>query len=232
MTDNLEKLRAAPADRYTGRRWVLAAALAGFASSYILSGLLRLPRPLFVTGHAILTLALWLVYARSEHFSAKTQLSRRRLAGVIGGVAFGALLGRQVLGQAGSPRAEGSELLGQLALYGLVYGAADALLLSILPVLALYGSRPAMELGTGGSRFRGASIALLGSALVTAAYHAGFQEFRGPQLVQPIIGNTVITLSYLLTGSPLAPIVSHVVMHGAAVLHGMIFTMQLPPHYG
>ena len=229
MTDNLENLPA-PRARRGGWRWVLAAALAGFASSFILSCWLRLPRAWFVVGHAIVTAALCLVYARSEQVSAQAQLSRRRVAGVIGGLVFGALLARQVLSQAGSPRAEGSELLGQVALYGLVYGVADALLLSVLPVLAIYGSRSSTDLGTTGSRFRWAAIALLGSILITAAYHAGFEEFRGPQLVQPIIGNTVITLAYLLTGSPLAPMIAHVVMHGAAVLHGMSSTIQLPPH--
>jgi hypothetical protein len=48
--------------------------------------------------------------------------------------------------------------------------------------------------------------------------------------MQPLIGNVLITLTYLLTGSPVAPIVSHVMMHVAAVMHGMATTMQLPPH--
>lgn len=40
-----------------------------------------------------------------------------------------------------------------------------------------------------------------------------------------------LTFAYLLTGNPLAAIIAHVRMHGAAVIHGMGTTMQLPPHY-
>jgi hypothetical protein len=50
-------------------------------------------------------------------------------------------------------------------------------------------------------------------------------------MVSVVIGNVIITSSYLLTGSPLAAVVTHVIMHVAAVLHGMETTLQLPPHY-
>jgi len=50
-------------------------------------------------------------------------------------------------------------------------------------------------------------------------------------LIQPLIGNGILTAGYLLTGSPLTAVVGHVIMHGAAVLHGMETTLQLPPHY-
>ena len=72
--------------------------------------------------------------------------------------------------------------------------------------------------------------ALLASLFITAAYHVGFTEFRGAALVAPLIGNGIVTLSYLASGSPAAPLLSHVVMHAAAVLHGMATTAQLPPH--
>ena len=46
-----------------------------------------------------------------------------------------------------------------------------------------------------------------------------------------VVGNAIITSSYLLTGSPLAAILSHVAMHVAAVLHGMETSLRLPPYY-
>ena len=46
-----------------------------------------------------------------------------------------------------------------------------------------------------------------------------------------MVRNAIITSSYLLTGSPLATILSHVAMHVAAVLHGIKTTLQLQPHY-
>jgi hypothetical protein len=149
----------------------------------------------------------------------------------VGGVIVGALLTRQVLNQPASAHASGLRLIGDVCWFGVAYGVADAVFLSVIPVLSLYGLRSSSELRHPAARLRWAFVALLGSALVTAAYHAGFAEFRGPQLLQPVIGNSVVTLAYLLTGSPLAAIVSHVLMHVAAVAHGMASIMQLPPHY-
>lgn len=71
----------------------------------------------------------------------------------------------------------------------------------------------------------------MASTFITAAYHIGFDEFRGMALLAPLIGNAVITLGYLLSGNPMAPVLSHILMHGAAVVHGMTSTVQLPPHY-
>jgi hypothetical protein len=76
-----------------------------------------------------------------------------------------------------------------------------------------------------------AMVALAASLVVTAAYHWGFAEFRGPAIGQPLIGNALITLSYLLTTNPATPVTAHVAMHVAAVRHGMETAVQLPPHW-
>jgi hypothetical protein len=214
-----------------GWPWTLGAALVGFAASFTLSGVLHLPRGVFVLGYAVIACALFVAYAISQHVNLLTQVRRRWIAGAVGGLVIGLLLVRQVLGQPASARSAGLALAGDVVWYGVVYGIVDALLLSVIPVLALYGARPSSELARGAARLRWAVVALIGSVLVTSAYHLGFVEFRGPRLVQPIIGTSVITLAYLLTGNPLAAIISHVLMHVAAVLHGMATTAQLPPHY-
>jgi hypothetical protein len=85
--------------------------------------------------------------------------------------------------------------------------------------------------GSGGGKLQASASALAASLLVTALYHLGFAEFRGPALVQPLIGNSIVTAGYLASGSPLAAIASHVIMRVAAVVHGMESTVQLPPHY-
>jgi hypothetical protein len=203
----------------------------GLLSSLLLSTVLRLPRGLFVACWTIAASAFLVWYLVSQRIDIRTQLKRRWVAGLVVGVMLGVLLGRQVLGQPGSVRAEGFTLTGELVAFGLVYGVVDAMMLSVVPVLSLYGMRQAAELREPAARYKWALVSLLGSTIVTAAYHTGFAEFRGPQLLQPVIGNVLITLSYLLTGSPVAPIVSHVLMHAAAVMHGMATTAQLPPHY-
>lgn len=201
------------------------------ASSLIFSSVLRLPRGGFVASWTLAASAFLIWFVVAQRIDVRIQLQRRWIPGLVGGVLLGALLAAQVFAQPASVRASGMTLVGELLGFGLVYGVVDALMLTVVPVLSLYGMRAASELQAGGARYRWALVALLGSALVAAAYHAGFAEFRGPQLRQPIIGNVLITLSYLLTGSPVAPIVSHVLMHVAAVLHGAATTSQLPPHY-
>ena len=214
-----------------GWGWTLAAAAVGFVTSFVLSNVLRFPRPLFVAGYAVAVGAFFVAFARAQRLSVRRQVERRWVGGVVGGLLVGILLAQRVGLQPGSGRATGMSLLGDLAWHGVVYGTADALLLSILPVLALYGARPQAELQRAGGRLRWAAVAMLGSAVVTAAYHVGFAEFRGGELVQPLIGNALVTFAYLLTGSPVAALVSHVLMHAAAVMHGMSTTVQLPPHY-
>lgn len=212
-------------------RWTLLAAGVGGLSSLLFSGVLQLPRGLFVACWAITASAFLTWYVASQHVDLRLQLQRRWIPGLVGGVILGAVLARQVLSQPASVRAGGLTLMGELLAFGLVYGIVDALMLTVVPVLSLYGMRQAGELRDPGARYRWALVAIVGSVLVTTIYHAGFAEFRGPQLVQPIIGNVLITLSYLLTGSPVAPIASHVLMHAAAVVHGIATTVQLPPHY-
>jgi hypothetical protein len=211
-------------------RWTALAALAGFATSLLFSTLLHWKRPAFVAVWSLAALVVIVLYVRVERVRPLVQLERRWKTGLVVGVLVGALLWFQVTTQPPSPRSTGADLLVELFGYGLVYGLVDAVMLSALPILTLYGSRPAVELMSAGSRLRWALIALAGSALVAAAYHAGFVEFRGPSLAGPVIGTTIMSAGYLLSGSPITPILAHVLMHIAAVLHGMETTVQLPPH--
>jgi hypothetical protein len=210
--------------------WTLIAALVGLASSGIFSSLLGWDRTVFVAAHVTLVAGLAAACFFWNHVSFRVQFGRRWRSGLLMGLLIAIPLIRNVLSQPGSPRPTGTPLIWNLGWLGLVYGAADAMLLSVIPVLMLYGTRPAGTLNQPTRRLGWGLAALAGSLLVTAVYHAGFAEFRGPQLMAPLIGNAIITAGYLLTGSPVTPVVSHVLMHGAAVLHGLATTAQLPPH--
>ena len=214
-----------------GWGWILALAAVGFLTSTVFATLLNLDRALFVAVWALFASVAWWRYSRQARVSIPTQLKRRWVGGVIVGLAIGWILVQTVVRQPASEATQGTELLVQLFWVGVIYGTVDALMLSILPVLILYAARPGSELANPLSRLRWAGGAIAGSALVTAAYHAGFSEFQNPSLVGPLIGNLAVTLGYLLSGSPVAPILSHVLMHLAAVLHGAATTVQLPPHY-
>jgi hypothetical protein len=140
------------------------------------------------------------------------------------------LLAFQVYGQPSSARTTGLRLIGQVVGYGMAYGVVDTLILSVIPVLTLYGTQSPDALRSSSGRLGWSLVALTASGLITAAYHAGFEEFRGLVLLRPVIGNLLVTLAYLLSGSPLAAFLAHILMHIAAVLRGMESTVQLPPH--
>jgi hypothetical protein len=210
--------------------WIFGAALLGFTSSALLGSMLGLPRDVFVGIHAAIVAGFSVVFLRIERIDLQVQLRRRWRGGLIVGGLVGALLARTVLLQPASSRPAGVELAWALLWDGGLYGIADAVLLSVVPVLAVYGSRPDGELRNPAARWRWGLAALLASLFIAAAYHLGFTEFRGSALAGPLIGNAIVTLSYLASGSPVAPMLSHFVMHAAAVLHGMATTAQLPPH--
>jgi hypothetical protein len=46
-----------------------------------------------------------------------------------------------------------------------------------------------------------------------------------------LLGNTIITLTFIISGNPIAAVISHTAMHIAAVIRGPETTLQLPPHY-
>jgi hypothetical protein len=211
--------------------WILSAAILGFTTAGVFSGVLHWRRATFVLVYLLLVLCFLAGYTRIAGVNWRTQFQRRWRSGFAGGVVLGVVLTRSVLAQPSSSRPQGVGIVWSLGWYGLVYGAVDALLLNILPVLEVYRTRPAERLRDGMYRLRSGLAALAASLFVAGMYHLGFIEFRDASLLQPLLGNAIITAGYLLTGSPVTPLVGHISMHILAVLHGMESTVQLPPHY-
>jgi hypothetical protein len=209
--------------------WVIAAAAIGFASSAVFSSLLRLERAPFVIAHTLAVGAFATIYFRLARVDPVAECRRRPVAGLLAGVAVGIVLLFGVAGQPSGPAPRGIALVAALGWYAGVYGIADAMLLTVIPVLAVQWGAGASGRGWRGA-WRGIA-AMAASLLVTALYHLGFEEFRGLTLAQPLIGNAIVTAGYLMTRNPMTPLLAHVIMHGAAVVHGMEGTAQLPPHY-
>jgi hypothetical protein len=212
--------------------WIAAAGVFGMAVAAVFAGLLQLPRNLYLVFYYGLIGAFLYGYARWGGVNLVKLFSEHWLWGIIGGTMISFFTVQTVLLQPASPAPQGLELGFDLIWLGLVYGAVDALLLSVLPIYATWQAltmRGWTEHWPG--RIAASVLAILASMLVIGLYHLGYPEFRGPQVLVVIAGVAVQSLVYLLARSPLAPVISHVAMHLAAVLYGISSVSQLPPHY-
>lgn len=211
--------------------WLIPVSAIAFAVPALFSMGLGWERSLYLVPYIGSIAVVLFVYFWRHPLSMKQLIGSWPYA-LVGIAAASLLLLKNIGDQPASAGPSGVQLVTTLVWVGLAYGVVDALLLNVFPVLAVQGAsflegRPSRRV-----RLLRGSLALAASLSVTAAYHLGYTEFQGPALVSVLIGNTIITATYLLTGSPLAPVVTHVVMHVAAVLHGMETTLQVPPHYG
>ncbi|HMM41166.1 MAG TPA: hypothetical protein PKA95_04640 [Thermomicrobiales bacterium] len=209
--------------------WVVGAATMGFLTSFVLSDLLELSRNWFVLFHATFVGAFAVAYVRWAEIDVIEGLRSHWLRGVIGGVIFAGLLAMAVQQMDAHPRTEGFTFVVDLFWLGVVYGTVDALLLNVLPVVAVWQASSSLgHTGTWKGKVVTGLLAFVASALVTAAYHVGYREFRGADIREPMSG-TMITVGYLLSGNPITAFAGHIALHIASVIHGA--TVTLPPHY-
>lgn len=212
--------------------WVLAAAALGMAVATFFAGLLQLPRNIYLIPYVTFVGAFLYSYIQWAEVDVRNQLRQHWLWGLLAGVLLSVYTVQTVLMQPRSPMPQGGELFFAVAWLGLIYGAMDGLLLSVLPVYATW--QGCMLLGWTGrwpGRLAAAVLSLLASMLVIGVYHLGYPEFRGPQVLIVMLGVGAQTLGYIVTHSPIAPVISHIAMHVAAVLYGLQSVSQLPPHY-
>lgn len=213
--------------------WIGGAALLGFSIAAVFAGLLHLPRSLYLIPYVGLVNLFIYGFLRWSGLSLLSLLRHHWYWGLIGGVLLGLWTVRNILSQPASPRAEGLPLIFELLWVGVIYGLMDALLLSVLPVLATWEGFSALGwTASWPGKILVGVIAIIASLFVTITYHLGYPECRAPGgLFGPVLGNGAMTLGYVLTNNPITAILSHIAMHVAGVLHGPASVMQLPPHY-
>jgi hypothetical protein len=211
--------------------WVLAGAALGFTIAAIFAGIFHMPRNSYLIPYVVMVSVFLYAYVHWSKLSLGQCFHHRWDWGLVGAVIVGVFVVQSVLGQPSSPTPSGVELAVDLFWLGVVYGALDGLLLSVLPVLAVREALTKLGWTQNLSGRVGTGLLAVVSMAVIAVYHLGYPEFRSLQLVYPVVGVSVMSLAYIVTGNPMAAVISHVAMHIAAVLHGVETVMQLPPHY-
>jgi hypothetical protein len=208
--------------------WFGAAAIVGFAVPYVGSSVLDLHHDLYLAIYFASVLTLCAAYVRRTALDLRTMLLRHWKLGCLLGLVFGVALVRNVLGEDATARPDGAYLAFELIWRGGIYGAVDALLLTVLPCLIAYRSLGA-RLPTWRRRlaYFGASLALV--ITITAVYHLGYSQYRENGIRAPETGNAIISMPMLLSANPIGSIVDHAAMHVTAVAHSYETDVRLPP---
>jgi hypothetical protein len=205
-----------------------------FLVPYVLADRIGLPRDLYYGLYAAAAVALFAGWAHDTGQSVRAMLARRwRLAVVLGVVFAGisAFIATRAEDAGGHPG--GIEFAGALVWRGLVYGAADGLLLSAFPILLVFAAlRDSRLRRRAGGLVAVGAVAMIASLAMTAVYHAGYGDFRSSKLRKPVTGDLIWSVPTLATLNPVGAPIAHVGLHVGAVVHDYDTQLFLPPHGG
>lgn len=210
--------------------WLAAGMLLFFLVPLVGTDLLGLQPDLYYLIYFTIAAAWFAVflaaYAAELHDLWRRNLGLSLTVGAVVGVGLVAM----VFSQAGTEHPDGWRFGFEILWRGLVYGSVDALTLFVFPGAVAYllmrGNRE------GAKRKAGfAGLALLLSLLVSTSYHLGYAEYRDADLRSPLIGTILANVPTALTGNPLGAVVTHPMVHIAAVVHQRNggSTQMLPP---
>ena len=173
-------------------------------------------------------LALLSAYVVATGLDVRATVRRQWKLGVALGLVFGIALVRNVLSEDATPHPDGAYYVFELIWRGGMYGAVDALLLTVLPCLVVYRALGG-RLATWRRRiaYFAASLALV--VTITAVYHLGYEQYRNDGVGAPETGNTLISMPMLLSTNPIGSIADHMAMHVSAVAHTYETEVRLPP---
>jgi hypothetical protein len=211
--------------------WLGGGALLAFLVPFLFADLIGISRDLYYAIYSLSVFVFFGAWIRSSDLDVREFFSRNWKWAVALGILTGGALAAVVLKDPGSAHPHGATFAAEIAWRGVVYGAADGILLGSFPVLAVFAAIPFMRgrehwprtIATG-------ALALAMAFAFTAVYHAGYSEFRSGKIATPIRGTAFWSAPTLLTLNPLGAPIAHVVMHVTAVTHNYQTDTFLPPH--
>jgi hypothetical protein len=210
-------------------KWIALGALVGFGSSFVFGDLLALPVDLYYLIYFGIILIFFSNYMRKTKLNIKEWFSKRMVWSLLLGLIFGALMVQNVLSRPETERFTGAYLVWLIFWRGLVYGVIDGLLLSSFPWIVTWRAFDVSGKPLG-KKIAFGFLAWLFILVVTTAYHLGYSDFRSRKIIQPNIGNTIISVPTLVSANPIGSPITHAIMHTAAVIHSPKTELFLPPH--
>jgi hypothetical protein len=215
-------------------------AMAGFAMisivaflvTWIVTDLAHVSRTPYIAILFLTTLGLGTGYVMWSGTSVADLATGRWGWGILAGLLAAGLIVPLVRRLPARPRAQGGQLAGRLIWEGVVYGAAEAVLLATLPVVAVWQATDALGwTGTDRGSLVAGTLAVIGALFVILVHHLGYREFRA-KAARKMLGGALVAcgiqaLAFLLTGSIVAPVVAHIFLHCQLTLRGD----EMPPVY-
>jgi len=204
--------------------WLAGIALAAFLVTWVLTDRLHMRRSVYVGLLAGLTgglTAAYLVWAGAGGGFWSSRWAWGILGAVVAGLLLDVVVGR-TFGHAPPQHLTAEGLVWESG----IYGVAEGMLLSVLPVLVTWQMFVAVGWSTGWRALLGAVAALVASVVVIVLHHLGYAEFRNARkLRQAVIGCGVLSVVYLVVGSPITATLGHILLHAGLLRTGE----ALPP---
>ncbi len=190
---------------------------------------MTLPLDLYYLIYFAISIIFFTVYVKKTRLNLKEWFSRRWVWGILLGLVFGALMVQNVLSMPATEKFTGLYLAWLIFWRGLIYGAVDGLLLSVFPWMVTWRAFD-VEKKPWGKKIAFGLLAWLFILVLTTAYHLGYSDFRSKKIIQPNIGNTIISVPTLVSANPIGSPLVHAVMHITAIIHSPKTELFLPPH--
>ena len=221
--------------RVSARRhlaWLIGGMSVAFLVPFVLADQLALQRDLYYAVYVGTVVGPFAGWARDTGQSPREMIARRwRLAVALGLVAAAVSVLIAVRAEDGGPHPGGLEFVAALGWRGVVYGAADGLLLSAFPILLVFAAlRDTRVRRRAGGLVVVGAVAMAASLAMTAVYHAGYSDFRSDKLRKPVTGDLIWSIPTLATLNPIGAPIAHVGLHVGAVVHNYDTDLFLPPH--
>ena len=210
-------------------KWIAYGVIVGFGASFIFGDLITLPPDLYYLIYFGIILTFFTIYIKKTLLSLREWFSRRLLWGILLGLIFGAFMVQNVLSRPETEKFTGPYLAWLIFWRGLIYGAIDGLLLSVFPWIVTWRAFN-VEKKPLGKKIAFSLLAWLFILVVTTAYHLGYSDFRSKKIIQPNVGNTIMSVPTLVSANPIGSPITHAIMHTAAVIHSPKTDLFLPPH--
>jgi hypothetical protein len=219
----------------TARRhlaWLAAGIVMSFLVPFVVADQLDLQRDVYYGVYMLFVLGLFVGWARDTRQSLRDMCARHWRWALALGLLFAGLSALIARGaESATPHPDGIEFVAAILWRGILYGAADGLLLSAFPILVVFAA-------FAGSRFRRrrggivaiGAVAMIASVLLTATYHLGYSDFRSSNVRKPVTGDLVWSVPTLATLNPVGAPIAHAGLHVSAVTHSYDTDLFLPPH--